>query len=114
MELPKMSRVDLEGGISVVYRYAGSPDKPVLLLLHGYPNSSLYYQDLMTRLSPNYRCIAPDLPGFGFTTVDHASYSSTFANGTTTLARFLDALAINKFAMYIFDFGAPWGLRLAF
>lgn len=113
MELPKMSRVRLEGNVSVFYRHAGSPEKPVLLLIHGYANSSLYYRDLMTLLSPNYRVIAPDLPGFGFTTVDFENYEFSFANGASVLARFLDALAVKKFAMFIFDFGAPWGLRLA-
>ena len=108
-----MSRVKLDDSLSIFYRYAGSPDKPALLLIHGYPNSSLYYRDLMTLLSPHYRLIAPDLPGFGFTTVDMKNYEFTFANGAAVLGRFLDALAIKKFAMYIFDFGAPWGLRLA-
>ena len=113
MELPKMSRVRLEGNVSVFYRYAGSPEKPVLLLIHGYPNSSIYYRDLVTLLSPYYRVIAPDLPGFGFTTVDFDNFEFSFANGASVLSRFLDALAVKKFAMYIFDFGAPWGLRLA-
>lgn len=108
-----MSRVELEDGVSVFYRYAGSLGKPVLLLLHGYPNSSLYFRNLMTLLSPHYRLIAPDLPGFGFTTVDTSSFEFTFANGAAVLGRFLDALAIKRFAVYIFDFGAPWGLRLA-
>jgi pimeloyl-ACP methyl ester carboxylesterase len=113
MELSKISRVKLDDNISVFYRYAGSPEKPVLLLIHGYPNSSTYYRDLMTLLSPYYRTIAPDLPGFGFTTVDTDNYEFTFANGASVLSRFIDALAVKKFAMYIFDFGAPWGLRLA-
>ena len=113
MELPKMSRVKLDGSVSVFYRHAGSPEKPVLLLIHGYANSSLYYRDLMTLLSPFYRVIAPDLPGFGFTTVDFENYEFSFANGASVLSRFLDALAVKKFAMFIFDFGAPWGLRLA-
>ena len=113
MELPKMSRVKLDDNVSVFYRHAGSPEKPVLLLIHGYANSSLYYRDLMTLLSPYYRVIAPDLPGFGFTTVDVENYEFSFANGASVLSRFLDAVTVKKFAMYIFDFGAPWGLRLA-
>ena len=113
MELPKMSRVKVDGDVSVFYRHAGSPEKPVLLLIHGYANSSLYYRDLMTLLSPYYRVVAPDLPGFGFTTVDFENYEFSFANGASVLSRFLDALAVKKFAMFIFDFGAPWGLRLA-
>lgn len=113
MDLPKTARVTLNGNTSLFYRYAGSPEKPVLLLLHGYANSSIYYRDLMTLLSPYYRMYAPDIPGFGFTTVDFDTYEFTFANGASTISQFLDALAIKKFAMYIFDFGAPWGLRLA-
>lgn len=113
MELPKMSRVQLEGNVSLFYRHAGSPVKPVILLIHGYANSSLYYRDLMTLLSPYYRVIAPDLPGFGFTTVDFEDYEFSFANGALVLSRFLDALAIKNFAMFIFDFGAPLGFRLA-
>ena len=113
MSLPKIARVRLDGNVSVFYRYVGSPEKPVLLLIHGYPNSSIYYRDLMTLLSPYYRIIAPDLPGFGFTTVDFDSCEFSFASGALVLSRFLDALAVKKFAMYIFDFGAPWGLRLA-
>ena len=113
MELPKTARARLDDNLTVFYRYVGSPEKPVLLLIHGYPNSSIYYRDLMTLLSPHYRIFAPDLPGFGFTTVDLDSYEFTFANGASVLSRFLDALAIKKFAVYIFDFGAPWGLRLA-
>ena len=113
MSIPKIARAKLDGNVTVFYRYAGSPEKPVLLLIHGYPNSSIYYRDLMTLLSPHYRIIAPDLPGFGFTTVDFDSHDFSFANGAVVLSRFLDALAVKKFAMYIFDFGAPWGLRLA-
>lgn len=100
MELPKMARVSLDGGKSVFYRYAGSSEKPVLLLVHGYANSSLYYRDLMTLLAPHYRLLAPDLPGFGFTTVDD-NYDYTFANGAKVLGRFLDALGIKKFAIYM-------------
>ncbi|KAG9958721.1 hypothetical protein KCU61_g8124, partial [Aureobasidium melanogenum] len=113
MELPKTARLDLGDDLSMFYRYSGSPDKSVLLLIHGYPTSSLYYKDLMTLLSPYYRLIAPDMPGFGFTTVNVEKHDFSFANGALVLCRFLDALAIKKFAMYIFDFGAPWGLRLA-
>ena len=113
MTLPKIARARLDDNLSIFYRYAGSPEKPVLLLIHGYANSSIYYRDLMTLLSTQYRLIAPDLPGFGFTTVDFDAYEFSFDNGASILSRFLDALAVKKFAMYIFDFGAPWGLRLA-
>lgn len=113
MDLPKTARVTLDSSVSMFYRHAGPPEKPILLLLHGYPNSSVYYRDLMWLLSPCYRVIAPDLPGFGFTTVDFDTYDFTFANGASILSRFLDALGVKKFAMYVFDFGAPWGFRLA-
>lgn len=99
--------------LKIFYRHAGSHDKPTLLLIHGYANSSIYYKDLMTILSPHYRVIAPDLPGFGFTRVDMAKDEFTFAHGASILSRFLDVLQVDKFAIFIFDFGAPWCLRLA-
>ncbi|KAJ6471894.1 putative hydrolase [Mycena sanguinolenta] len=87
---------------------------PIVLLLHGFPTSSHQYRNLIPLLSPHYRVVAPDLPGFGFTTVPkERNYTYTFAELTTTIAAFLDALEIESFAVYIFDYGAPVGLRLA-
>ncbi|KAG6916263.1 hypothetical protein DXG01_007607 [Tephrocybe rancida] len=101
-------------GISVFYREAGKKDAPTVLLLHGFPTSSFQYRNLIERLAPKYRVIAPDLPGFGFTDVpSELGYKYTFDNLATTIIGFTKALDLNKFAIYIFDYGAPVGLRLA-
>ena len=99
-------------GVEVFFRSAGSVTSPVILLLHGYPSSSHQFRNLIPLLASKYRVIAPDFPGFGFT-VAPSSYTYSFASLATTLGGFIDALSIEKFAMYIFDYGAPVGLRLA-
>ncbi|KAF5392733.1 hypothetical protein D9757_000967 [Collybiopsis confluens] len=101
-------------GLEIFYREAGSKDAPVVLLLHGFPSSSHQFRDLLTRLAGNYRVIAPDLPGFGFTRVPESrNYQYTFENLTKTVEAFVDDLGLHKYAIYIFDYGAPVGLRLA-
>ncbi|KAH7921556.1 alpha/beta-hydrolase [Leucogyrophana mollusca] len=101
-------------GVDIFYREAGSADAPVVLLLHGYPTSSFSYRNLITRLADKYRVIAPDLPGFGFTTVPaERQYQYTFANFAKTIEAFTDVLELTRYALYIFDYGAPTGLRLA-
>lgn len=105
----------LSSGIEVFYRTAGPEDGSIVLLLHGFPTSSIQYNDLILILAnAGYRIIAPDLPGFGFTKVPESlDFKYTFANLTDTVDDFLKKLDINKFAMYIMDYGAPTGLRLA-
>jgi pimeloyl-ACP methyl ester carboxylesterase len=101
-------------GVNVFYREAGPADAPVLLLLHGFPSSSHMYRNLIPMLATKYRVIAPDLPGFGFTTVPaERNYVYTFDNLTATLEAFVQKLKLSKYALYIFDYGAPTGLRLA-
>jgi pimeloyl-ACP methyl ester carboxylesterase len=101
-------------GISVFYREAGPADAPVVLLLHGFPASSFQFRELIPRLADKYRVIAPDLPGFGFTDVPpERKYSYTFDSLAKTIEAFTDALNLQRYALYIFDFGAPTGLRLA-
>ncbi|KAI5918128.1 Alpha/Beta hydrolase protein [Camillea tinctor] len=101
-------------GINIFYRYAGPPDAPVILLLHGFPASSFMFRNLIPLLALSYHVIAPDLPGFGFTQVpSERNYQYTFANFAKTTEAFLDALHIEQFAVYIFDYGAPTGLRVA-
>lgn len=101
-------------GVEVFYRSSGPKDGPVLLLLHGFPTSSHQYRNLIPLLSHKYRVIAPDYPGFGFTSVPTSrNYVYTFANIATTISGFLEALKITKFSMFIFDYGAPVGLRIA-
>ncbi|XXG96223.1 hypothetical protein Hte_002504 [Hypoxylon texense] len=114
MALTSIGRVKADG-IDVFYRHAGSKDAPVILLLHGFPSSSFMFRNLMPLLAGlGYRAIAPDLPGYGFTQVPiERKYQYTFANFAKTTEVFLDALEVKRFAVYIFDYGAPTGLRLA-
>ena len=109
------SYTTLSNGIKVFHRIAGPSNGPVILLLHGFPSSSSQFRDLIPLLvAKGYRVVAPDLPGFGFTEVPaELNFRYTFANFATTVGSLLDELKISKFAVYIFDYGAPTGLRLA-
>jgi pimeloyl-ACP methyl ester carboxylesterase len=101
-------------GVQVFYREAGSPQAPVVLLLHGFPTSSFMYRELIPRLADRYRVIAPDLPGFGFTEVpEERKYTYTFDALAATIAAFTQAIKVNRYALYVFDYGAPTGFRLA-
>lgn len=101
-------------GVRVFYREAGDPSAPVMLLLHGFPSSSHMFRDLIPLLGAHYRVIAPDLPGFGFTEVPEArGYRYSFDNLAITLGHFVDALKLTRYALYVFDYGAPVGFRLA-
>ena len=101
-------------GVDIFYREAGPKDAPVILLLHGFPTSSHQFRNLIPILSKKYHIYAPDMPAFGFTVVPTSrQYVYNFSNITTTIIAFLDALYITKFSMYIFDYGAPVGLRIA-
>ena len=99
-------------GTTIAYTEAGSPSLPLLLLLHGFPSSSNQFRNLIPLLAPTHHIIAPDLPGFGLTTTP-ADYDFTFANLANTIGLFLTALNITRYAVYIFDYGAPVALRLA-
>ena len=101
-------------GVRMFYREAGNPELPTLLLLHGYPSSSHQFRDLIPLLSDRFHLVAPDLPGFGFTDVpDARRYVYSFDALGETLAAFVDALRLERYALYVFDYGAPSGLRLA-
>jgi len=101
-------------GVEVFYRAAGNPSAPVLLLLHGFPASSFMFRELIPRLADQYRVIAPDLPGFGFTEVpEERKYLYSFEALARTLGAFTDALGLKRYAIYVFDYGAPTGFRLA-
>jgi pimeloyl-ACP methyl ester carboxylesterase len=111
--LTSVHHVDADGA-HVFYREAGPADAPVVLLLHGFPTSSFQYRELIPRLADRYRVIAPDLPGFGFTVVpEERRYQYTFDSLAKTMLAFTDALNLTKYALYIFDYGAPTGLRMA-
>jgi len=101
-------------GIKVFYREDGSANAPVILLLHGFPTSSHMFRNLIPALADNYHIVAPDLPGFGFSDApDRNTYRYTFAQIARTVAAFTDAIGLNRFALYVFDYGAPTGFRLA-
>ena len=113
--IPKVSlkRVQADG-VDVFYREAGPADAPVILLMHGFPASSHMFRELMPRLAGRYRVIAPDLPGFGFTNVPKdRHYVYSFDALAKTADAFVDALGLKRYALYVFDYGAPVGLRLA-
>jgi pimeloyl-ACP methyl ester carboxylesterase len=111
--LTSIHRVDADG-VNVFYREAGVADAPVVLLLHGFPASSFQYRELIPRLADRYRVIAPDLPGFGFTEVpEKRKYKYSFDALARTVLAFTDALQLKRYALYVFDYGAPTGFRLA-
>lgn len=102
------------GDVDVFYREAGPADAPVILLLHGFPTSSHMFRDLIPLLSERYRVIAPDLPGYGQTKAPkRGDFDYTFDNLARVIGGFVDAIGLTKYALYIFDYGAPTGLRLA-
>lgn len=101
-------------GVTVFYREAGDAEAPVVLLLHGFPASSFQYRELIPRLADRYRVIAPDLPGFGFTEIPaERNYQYTFDSLAKTILAFTEALKLDRYALYVFDYGAPTGFRLA-
>ncbi|MEB5922457.1 alpha/beta fold hydrolase [Franconibacter daqui] len=101
-------------GIRVFYREAGAPSNPTLLLLHGFASSSHQFRELIPLLADKFHLVAPDLPGFGFTEVPtERNYRYTFDAFGETLTAFVDALGLERYALYVFDYGAPAGLRLA-
>ena len=111
--LTSIHRVEADG-VQVFYREAGDPKAPVVLLLHGFPTSSFMYRELIPRLADHYRVIAPDLPGFGFTEVpEKRKYTYTFDALAATVDAFTKAIKLNRYAIYVFDYGAPTGFRLA-
>lgn len=102
------------GGVEVFYREAGPSDAPVILLLHGFPSASHMFRDLIPLLSDRFRLIAPDLPGFGQTKAPpRGTFDYTFDGLANVIEGFTNAMSLDRYALYIFDYGAPVGLRLA-
>ena len=101
-------------GHEIFYREAGDPARPTLLLLHGFPTSSHMFRDLIPLLADRFHIVAPDLPGFGFSEVrDRAEFAYTFDNLAQVMERFIDTMGLQRYALYVFDYGAPVGYRLA-
>jgi pimeloyl-ACP methyl ester carboxylesterase len=102
------------GNVDVFYREAGPVDAPVILLLHGFPTASHMFRDLIPLLAHRYRMIAPDLPGFGNTRAPpRGDFDYTFDNLAMVVGAFVEALGLNRYTLYVFDYGAPVGYRLA-
>jgi pimeloyl-ACP methyl ester carboxylesterase len=100
--------------LDIFYREAGPQDAPVILLLHGFPTSSNMFRNLIPRLAGSYHVIAPDYPGYGQSSMpDHKTYAYTFANFANVVDQLLISLNLNKYSMYVMDYGAPTGYRLA-
>jgi pimeloyl-ACP methyl ester carboxylesterase len=106
-------RIEVDG-VQLFYRAAGEVNAPAVLLLHGFPASSFMFRELIPHLAKDYRVIAPDLPGFGFTEIPpERQYAYTFDQLALTIVAFTRAVKINRYALYVFDYGAPIGFRLA-
>ncbi len=102
------------GDVRVFYREAGPADAPVILLLHGFPTASHMFRDLIPLLADRFRLIAPDLPGFGQTKVPpRGTFDYTFDQLADVIEGFTEAMSLDRYSLYIFDYGAPVGLRLA-
>jgi pimeloyl-ACP methyl ester carboxylesterase len=105
--------VDVDG-LKMFYRSAGDPNAPTILLLHGFPSASHMFRDLIPELAGRYHVVAPDLPGFGMTEQPARDrFAYTFDNLANKVSRFTEVLGLDKFVVYVFDYGAPVGFRLA-
>ncbi|HEX4024708.1 MAG TPA: alpha/beta hydrolase [Steroidobacteraceae bacterium] len=103
-------KVDVDG-FKIFYREAGPKNAPVLLLLHGFPSASHMFRDLIALLADRFRIVAPDLPGFGLS--DLPDRGLTFERIAQTIDRFTEVIGLDRYALYVFDYGAPTGFRLA-
>ena len=101
-------------GNKIFYREAGPRTAPTILLLHGFPTSSHMFRNLIPALADRYHVVAPDLPGFGFSDAPgHKQFRYTFENLAKVIDKFTQSIGIERFAIYVFDYGAPVGFRLA-
>src|SRR5205085_5127270 len=107
-------RNTLVDGKKIFYREAGSKDAPTILLLHGFPTSSHMFRNLIPALAEKYYVVAPDLPGFGFSDApDRKQFRYTFENLAKVIDKFTQAVGLQRYAIYVFAYGAPVGFRLA-
>ena len=106
-------KVDVDG-IGVFYREAGQKDAPTILLLHGFPTAGHMFRDLIPQLANQFRLVAPDLPAFGQSDMPaRSAFAYTFENIANVIDRFTEVIGLHRFAIYVFDYGAPVGFRLA-
>jgi pimeloyl-ACP methyl ester carboxylesterase len=109
----KHRRTKVEGA-EIFYREAGAPTAPNLLLLHGFPTSSHMFRSLIPAVADRYHVVAPDLPGFGFSGApDRTKFDYNFEHLAKIIGRFTEMIGLDRFAIYVFDYGAPVGFRLA-
>lgn len=109
----RFQTVDVDG-TAIFYREAGSRDRPTLLLLHGFPTAGHMFRDLIPVLQDRFHIVAPDLPGFGNSAMpSREAFDYTFDNLATVIDRFTEVIGLDRFALYVFDYGAPVGLRIA-
>ena len=109
----KYTKINVDG-IQIFYRECGEADKPIMVLFHGFPSASHMFRDLMPMLEDRFHLIAPDYPGFGQSeSPSREVFAYTFDHLAEVMDRFLQALYIDKFYMYVFDYGAPIGFRIA-
>ena len=107
------NRVDVDG-FGIAYREAGPMNGPALLLLHGFPTSSHMFRNRIPKLADRYRVVAPDLPGFGQSDLPpREQFTYTFSHLAKVMVRFTEVLTLNRYAVYLFDYGSPTGLRMA-
>jgi pimeloyl-ACP methyl ester carboxylesterase len=106
-------KVDVDG-IGIFYREAGAKKAPAILLLHGFPTAGHMFRDLIPQLADRFRLVAPDLPAFGQSDMPaRGAFTYTFENIANVIDRFTEVIGLSRFAMYVFDYGAPVGFRLA-
>jgi pimeloyl-ACP methyl ester carboxylesterase len=113
MTVTKYHKADVDG-LQVFYREAGQADAQTLLLLHGFPSAGHMFRELIPKLADRFRLVAPDLPGFGQTDMPgREKFRYTFDNIAHVIDRFTEVIDLKRFAIYVFDYGAPTGFRLA-
>src|SRR4051812_29281013 len=101
-------------GVKVFYREAGPKGAPTILLLHGFPTAGHMFRDLIPRLANQFHLVAPDLTGFGQSDMPaRGTFTYAFENIAHVIDRFTEVIGLNRFAIYVFDYGAPVGFRLA-
>jgi len=111
---PTLYKIVNIDGLEIFYREAGPKDAPALILLHGFPTSSHMYRNLITELSGSYHVIAPDYPGFGYSSMPTVGeFDYTFDNLAVVVDKFINKLGIDKYSLYLQDYGAPVGFRIA-
>ena len=101
-------------GLDIFYREAGNPERPTILLLHGFPTSSHMFRDLIPALADQYHLVAPDYPGYGFSSMPSADeFDYSFDNVARIIGKFTDEIGLDRFSLYLMDYGAPVGFRIA-